>query len=139
MRRDEYEFYRTQKAEQADLALNTPTITSQSNGNAFQVANGLFGLSVKFSKPDSVEMVKIKKYYQSFGYECNEENASLSHPHSMSIANFFQFKGSWSLPNVDVALIEMMKAQFENGVRFWHNNNTPNPMIQDLIDNEILF
>lgn len=136
---DEYEFYRTQKAEQADLALNTPTITSQSNGNAFQVANGLFGLSVKFSKPDSLEMYKIKKYYQSFGYECNEENAYLSHPHSMSIANYFQFKGSWSLPNVDVALIEMMKAQFENGVRFWHNDNTSNPMIKDLIDNEILF
>ena len=136
---DEYEFYRSQKAEQADLALRTPTITSQSNGNAFQVANGIFGLSVKYAKPDALEMVRIKKYYNAFGHEINEDNIFLSHVHSMSIANYFQFKGSWTLPGVDVALIEMMKAQFENGVRFWHSDNTPNPMERDLIDNEILF
>ena len=136
---DEYEFYRSQKAEQADLALRTPTITSQSNGNAFQVANGIFGLSVKYAKPDALEMVRIKKYYNAFGHEINEDNIFLSHVHSMSIANYLQFKGSWTLPGVDVALIEMMKAQFENGVRFWHNDNTANPMERDLIDNEILF
>ena len=84
-------------------------------------------------------MVRIKKYYNAFGHEINEDNIFLSHVHSMSIANYFQFKGSWTLPGVDVALIEMMKAQFENGVRFWHSDNTPNPMERDLIDNEILF
>lgn len=136
---DEYEFYRNQKAEQADLALQAPTITSQTTGNLFQVANALFGLTVKFSKPEASEMDKIRKYYQSFGYQVNEENDYLSHIHSMTIANYLQFKGSWSIPNVPVAIVEMMKAQFENGVRLWHNNGTANPMTQNLMDNEIRF
>ena len=56
----------------------------------------------------------------------------------MSICNFLQFSGSWTIKGTDVSIIEMMKAQFENGVRFWHNNNTPNPMTQDVINNKIV-
>ena len=56
----------------------------------------------------------------------------------MSVCNYVQFSGSWTLPNVDVAIIEMMKAQFENGVRLWHNKNTRNPMIQNSLTNEIV-
>src|SRR5690625_5039147 len=48
---DEYEYYRTQKAEQADLALETPTITQQTTGNSFNIANDMFGIHFKYSKP----------------------------------------------------------------------------------------
>lgn len=132
---DEYEFYRTQKAEQADLALETPTITSQTNSNSFNIANDMFGIHLKFSKPSLSEMKKIKKYYKMFGYQIEDSSNSLDDIDSMSISNYVQFSGSWTIKGTDVALIEMMKAQFENGVRLWHNNNTKNPMDQDSINN----
>ena len=134
---DEYEFYRTQKAEQADLALQTPTITSQTNGNAFQIANDIFGLTLKFSAPNQYEWDKIKKYYKLFGYQVDEENTKLDDVQSMTIANYVQFSGNWTLPNVDNALIEQMKPQFENGVRLWHDNGTANPMNQNILLNEM--
>ena len=135
---DEYEYYRTQKAEQADLALETPTITSQTTGNSFNIANKMFGIHFKYSKPSNSEMNKIKKYYKLFGYQVNDQSAMLDSIDSMSICNYVQFSGSWSIPHADVAIIEMMKAQFENGVRFWHNNNTPNPMTQNVLNNKMV-
>lgn len=135
---DEQEYYKQQKAEQADLALETPTITSQTTGNSFNIANKMFGIHFKYSKPSKSEMDKIRKYYQLFGYQVNDKSTSLDKVNSMSLCNYVQFSGSWTLNNTDVALIEMMKAQFENGVRFWHNNNTPNPMTQNILNNKMV-
>lgn len=135
---DEYEYYRSQKAEQADMALETPTITSQTTGNSFNIANNMFGVHFKYSKPSDSEMNKIRKYYKLFGYQVNDQSAMLDSIDSMSICNYVQFSGSWSLLNADVGIIEMMKAQFENGVRFWHNNNTANPMTQNVLNNKMV-
>ena len=131
----DYEYYRQQKAQFADMALEAPTITEQTNSNSFQVANNIFGITLKCSKINSNEMDKIRKYYNAFGFEWNRENTTLNDVESMSICNYVKFKGSWTIPNADVALVEMMKAQFENGVRLWHNNNTANPMFQNLNQN----
>ena len=135
---DEYEYYRSQKAEQADLALETPTITSQTTGNSFNIANKMFGIHFKYSKPSNSEMNKIRKYYKLFGYQVNDQSAFLDRIDSMSICNYVQFSGSWSISHADVGIIEMMKAQFENGVRFWHNNNTANPMMQNVLNNQMV-
>lgn len=132
---DEYEFYRTQKAEQADLALETPTITQQTNGNSFNIANEMFGIHFKYSRPTLFEMDKIRKYYKLFGYDVRDQGDYLDRVDSMNICNFVQFEGSWTIPGADVALIEMMKAQFANGVRLWHNNGTRNPMQQNVLNN----
>lgn len=132
---DEYEYYRSQQAEQADLALETPTITQQTTGNSFNIANDMFGIHFKYSKPSQTEMKKIRKYYKLFGYELNDQSSSLDRLDSMNICNYVKFSGSWSIPDADVSLIEMMKAQFENGVRLWHDNKTANPMTQDVLNN----
>ena len=131
----DYEYYRQQKAQFADMALEAPTITEQTNSNSFQVANNIFGITLKCSKINSNEMDKIRKYYNAFGFEWNRENTTLNDVESMSICNYVKFKGSWTIPNADVALVEMMKAQFENGVRLWHNNGSVNPMFQNLNQN----
>ena len=131
----DYEYYRQQKAQYADMALEAPTITEQTNSNSFQVANNIFGITLKCSKINSNEMDKIRKYYNAFGFEWNRENTTLNDVESMSICNYVKFKGSWTIPNADVALVEMMKAQFENGVRLWHNNGSGNPMFQNLNQN----
>ena len=131
----DYEYYRQQKAQFADMQLEAPTITEQTNSNSFQVANNIFGITLKCSKINSNEMDKIRKYYNAFGFEWNRENTTLNDVESMSICNYVKFKGSWTIPNTDVALVEMMKAQFENGVRLWHNNGSSNPMFQNLNQN----
>lgn len=134
---DEYEYYRSQKAEQADMALETPSITQQTTGNSFNIANDMFGIHFKYSKPSPSEMNKIRKYYKLFGYQLNDQSTTLDKVNSMNLCNYIQFSGSWTIPNADVSIIEMMKAQFENGVRLWHNNDTPNPMDQDVLENKM--
>src|SRR5699024_11574786 len=58
-------------------SLETPTITQQSTGNSFNIANNMFGIHFKFSKPSKSEMNKIKKYYKLFGYELNDQGSKL--------------------------------------------------------------
>lgn len=135
---DEHDFYNQQKAEMADMALETPSITSQTNGNSFNIANKMFGIHFKYSKPSSNELNNIRKYYKLMGYALNQQGAQLDIVDSMSICNYVQFSGSWSLPGADVSIIEMMKAQFENGVRLWHNKGIPNPMSQNILDNKMV-
>lgn len=135
---DEYEYYRQQKAEQADMSLEVPSISEQSNGNSFNIANKVFGIHIKYSKPTDTELEKIKKYYKLFGYQVNDQSASLDKVDSMDVCNYLQFSGSWTIPGADVSIIEMMKAQFENGVRLWHNKDTRNPMIQNVLTNKMV-
>ena len=135
---DEHEYYRTQKAEQADMALETPGIMEQTNGNSFNIANNTFGIHIKYSKPTDSELTKIKKYYKLFGFELNDQSNTLDKIDSMDICNYVQFSGSWTIPDADVSIIEMMKAQFENGVRLWHNKDTRNPMIQNVVTNKMV-
>ena len=134
---DEYDYYRQQKAEQADMALEVPSISEQTNGNSFNIANNKFGIHIKYSKPTDSELNKIKKYYKLFGYQVNDQSNYLDKVNSMTVCNYVKFSGSWTIPGADVSIIEMMKAQFENGVRLWHNKNTRNPMIQNVLTNKI--
>lgn len=134
---EEYEYYRTQRAEFADLALSPPSVGSQTNGNSFQISNDIFGITLKLSKPTDVEFDKIRKYYSMFGYEINEEKRNIQSVESMSICNYLRFNGEWLLGGIDIGLMEQMKVLFQNGVRFWHNNNTPDPInTQNILDNK---
>ena len=67
----------------------------------------------------------------------NDQSNYLDKVNSMTVCNYVKFSGSWTIPGADVSIIEMMKAQFENGVRLWHNKNTRNPMIQNVLTNKI--
>ena len=134
---DEYDYYRQQKAEHADMALETPSISEQTTGNSFNIANDNFGIHIKYSKPTQSELDKIKKYYKLFGYQVNDKSSFLDPVNSMTICNYLQFRGSWYIRDIDVSINEMMKAQFENGVRFWHANGSPNPMTQNSLNNKM--
>ena len=61
------EYYRKQKAEFADLALTPATVTPSNKGFAFNIGNGIFGLTMKFSAPSEAELEKIRKYYNKIG------------------------------------------------------------------------
>ena len=133
---DEHDFYKQQQAEHKDMALNSDTVTGASNNNSLAIARGFFGLTVKHAQPTANEWKKVKTYYKMFGYLVNDENATIN-PRSMTICDYVQFSGQFMIDGIDIALNEMMKAQFENGVRFWHYNGQRRPMEQDILNNKI--
>src|SRR5699024_10423344 len=133
---DEHDFYERQQAEQKDMALSSDTVTGQSNNNSLAIARDFFGITVKHSQPTKQEWDKVKKYYKLFGYLVNDENARIN-PRTMTICDYVQFSGQFMIDGVDIALNEMMKAQFENGVRFWHYNNVSRPMEQNILNNKM--
>lgn len=132
---DEYEFYRTQKAQFKDMALTTPTITNQNYVNSLGIANKFYGLTFKAAAPTKKEMDKVRKYYQLFGFEINEQGTKLSDVQSMTICNYVQIRGNYTIENCDTWLVSQLKIQLENGVRFYHDNGLQNPFTQDLLEN----
>ena len=134
--KDEHDFYKQQQAEQKDMALENNSVTSQSNNNSLGIAERFFGVTVKHAQPTPKEWEKVKKYYKLFGYLVNDENSTVD-PRRMTIADYVQFSGQFMIDNIDIGLNEMMKAQFENGVRFWHYNGKSKPMEQNILNNKI--
>lgn len=126
----EYEFYRSQKAEFADKAISAPSITAQSNNNAFQIANNIYGIWVKYSSIDISEWNKVRRYHGLFGFEFNQQ-MRLASCESMDMLNFVKFAGNWKIKDCDPAIFALIKAQFENGVKLWHNTGKANPFTQD--------
>ena len=134
---DEYEYYREQKAQEMDLALTGNSITNQTYSNAFLIRNNKYGFHLKFSKPSQAEMIRVKMYYKLFGFDGGGKHGRPLSMTSNTIANYLQFKGSWYIPNVPPALMDILRIRMEMGVRFWHNNGSSNPMNQPIIFNQI--
>src|SRR5699024_10618606 len=91
---DEHDFYKQQQAEHKDMALNSDTVTGQSNNNSLAIARGFFGITVKHAQPSISEWNKIKTYYKMFGYLVNDENATVD-PRQMTICDYVQFSGQF--------------------------------------------
>ena len=133
---DEYDFYRDQKAEYKDLALQPPSTTSSEMGNAFQIANSINGLTMKIGVPAPVDVETLAKYYKMFGYELNDPNTTISPIDSMTVCNYLQISGTYTINGIDPTLMGMLKSLLEGGVRFWHNNGTSNPMNRNVQANK---
>ena len=54
----------------------------------------------------------------------------------MTVCNYLKISGTYTIPNVDPMLVVQLKALLETGVRFWHNDGTDNPMLQDIFKND---
>lgn len=133
---DDYEYYRTQKAQFDDMAMNAPTITEQSNANGLSVANGFYGISVKYSRCNDNELKQLIKYYNLMGFETNFQNEKISTLESMSICNYVKASGNLTTDGVDIAFTTQAEALLESGVRFWKWNNLKNPFSQNVLDNK---
>lgn len=133
---NEYEFYRTQKAEFDDKKITSPTVTSGTGSNNFLIGKKYFGCFLRFSCINSNDMEFVKKYHALFGFEFNK-NMNLESVESMPVVNFVKFSGNWNVPNIDTKIFSLIKAQLENGVKFWHNQNVDNPFKNDLVKNQI--
>src|SRR5699024_1229602 len=117
-----------------DMAISAPTVTSSAGGQSFQIANDIFGFTVKMSSPTQNELDRIRKYYSSMGFGL-EEMMSVYDVHSMTVCNFLQVEGSFKLDRVPTQFMEQIRALLLVGVRFWHNDGTNNPLRQNLLQN----
>lgn len=131
----EYEYYRQQQAQFADLAISAPSVGSQSTTQSFNIAKGIYGVTVAFSAiPDSALEI-VERYYNTFGFDFSGQNVRIEPIDSMPIMNYLQFTGNWNLDSVPSQFVQQLQITFENGVKLWHNNNTDNPFTQDLLKN----
>uniref|UniRef100_A0AB39U203 Tail fiber n=1 Tax=Staphylococcus phage vB_SauP_PSK TaxID=3240362 RepID=A0AB39U203_9CAUD len=133
---EEYNFYKQQQAEYKDLALQPPSVTESEMGNAFQIANSINGLTMKISVPSPKEITFLQKYYMLFGFEVNDYNTFIEPINSMTICNYLKCTGTYTIRDIDPMLMEQLKAILESGVRFWHNDGSGNPMLQNPLNNK---
>lgn len=129
------EYYRKQRAEFADLSLTPATVQPSNKGFAFNIGNGIFGLTMKFSAPTDAELEKIRKYYSMMGFEFNEKGI-VDDIHSMTICNYLQIDGQFKINGIPTQYMEQLKALLMAGVRFWHFNNKQNPLLQNPLENK---
>lgn len=132
----EYEFKRDQKAQMKTYELQKPSVTTVSYNNAVLMKAGDLGVTLNISLPASEEIRKHRNYYNLFGFEDN--GTRLYDVESMTICNWVQFRGNWSLHHVDIMTMTALQTIFENGVRFWHykeDGNKQNPMLNDIYEN----
>lgn len=134
MMSNEYEYYRQQKAELEDKAISAPTVSSQNNSQAFNIAKGIYGVTVKYASISPSDIQQIIKYHALFGFEFKQV-VPVEKVDSCKKCNFLQCTGNFSLKNVPSIFTPQLKATLENGVRFWKNNGCENPFKQSLFDN----
>ena len=134
MMSNEYEYYRQQKAELDDKAISAPTVSSQNNSQAFNIAKGIYGVTVKYQSISPSDIQQIINYHALFGFEFKQV-VPVEKVDSCKKCNFLQCTGNFSLKNVPSIFTPQLKATLENGVRFWKNNGGENPFKQSLFDN----
>ncbi len=138
---EEYNFYQNQEAQFKEMALATPTISAQTTGNAFAIANNIYGINMKFSCPDRREVEKLQRYHRLRGFDISEIRYQLSDINSMSMMNFVQFTCPTlssmfdDVQKFDPRLVPLMSIIFENGLKLWHNDDSPLPMNKDIMQN----
>ncbi|AAP42311.1 major tail protein [Streptococcus phage C1] len=132
---NEYEHYRDQKAQFKQMDALPNAITEGHVGYAPLFKQDKFGVHLRLGRISQDELNNVKKYYNMFGYECNDYSTKLSDITSMSICNWVQFKGIWTLPNVDTGHMNMLRALFEAGVRLWHKESD---MINNTVVNNVI-
>lgn len=131
----EYDYYRQQQAQFADMAIAAPSVGSQSTSQSFNIAKGIYGVTLGFSAIPNAAVEIVERYYNTFGFDFSGQNVPIRDINSLPIMNYLQFSGNWNLDNVPAQFVQQLQLTFENGVKLWHNNNTDNPFTQDLINN----
>lgn len=134
MMSNEYEYYRQQKAELEDKAISAPTVSSQNNSQAFNIAKGIYGVTAKYESISTNDIQQVIKYHALFGFEFKQV-VPVEKVDSCKKCNYLQCTGNFCLKNVPSIFTPQLKATLENGVRFWKNNDTDNPFSQALFDN----
>lgn len=118
---DEYEYYRTQKAQMNQWKIAPPTVSEGGYSNSVLNKTGDYGIWLKVSTINNNEINSLRRYYGAFGHEAMPNDNQIYNVNSMSKANWVQFKGNYWINDIDRELFDQLKTLFEGGVRLWHN------------------
>ena len=118
---DEYEYYRSQKAQMNQWKIAPPTVSEGGYSNSVLNKTGDYGIWLKVSTINNNELNSLRRYYGSFGHEAMPNDNQIYNVNSMSKANWVQFKGNYWINDIDRELFDQLKTLFEGGVRLWHN------------------
>ena len=118
---DEYEYYRTQKAQMNQWKIAPPTVSEGGYTNSVLNKTGDYGIWLKVSTISYDELNSLRRYYGCFGHEAMPNDNKIYNVNSMSKANWVQFKGNYWIDDIDRELFDQLKTLFEGGVRLWHN------------------
>ena len=120
---DEYEYYRSQKAQMNQWKISPPTVSEGGYTNSVLNKTGDYGIWLKVSTINNNELNSLRRYYGAFGHEAMPNDNQIYNVNSMSKANWVQFKGNYWINDIDRELFDQLKTLFEGGVRLWHNYN----------------
>ena len=118
---DEYEYYRSQKAQMNQWKIAPPTVSEGGYSNSVLNKTGDYGIWLKVSTINTNELNSLRRYYGAFGHEAMANDNQIYNVNSMSKANWVQFKGNYWINDIDRELFDQLKTLFEGGVRLWHN------------------
>lgn len=134
---DEYEYYRNQKAQMNQWKISPPTVSEGSYSNATLSKRGDWGIWLKVSTINNIELKSLRRYYGNFGHEAMTSDNQIFNVNSMSKSNWVQFKGNYWINDIDRELFDQLKTLFEGGVRLWHNYNDLSNR-SDMSDNNVI-
>ena len=118
---DEYEYYRSQKAQMNQWKISPPTVSEGGYTNSVLNKTGDYGIWLKVSTINNNELNSLRRYYGAFGHEAIPNDNQIYNVNSMSKANWVQFKGNYWINDIDRELFDQLKTLFEGGVRLWHS------------------
>lgn len=120
---NEYEQQRQWVAQDNQAMVTPPSVNVPEATNSIQFADGVCGFVLKIFAPTPLEVLANMQYFGKYGYDDSSRSTRLYDITSMSRCNWVQFKGNYTIPDVDTELLTQLKTLFEAGVRLWHNYN----------------
>ena len=118
---NEYEYYRSQKAQFNQWKITPPTISEGSYSNSNLIKTNDYGIWLKVSRINDDELNNLRSYFGKFGFEAMSNDNTIYDVTSWEYCNWVQFRGNYVIPDIDRELFDVLKTIFEGGVRLFHS------------------
>lgn len=114
---------RQQTAKIQDAEITPPSLAGQSGGDALAIANGFFGIFLKFKtiRPEFGE--RLDEYFVRYGCRVNKLDSILSYLRSRENFNYIQTVGCKLKGLVPGEYMSEFESAFDAGITFWHNGD----------------
>lgn len=124
--KNEYEYYRNQKAQYKQWGITPPTVTDGSYGSALLRKSQNWGVHMRVAVPEKSEVQKMQRYHGNYGFDVFGLVNDTGSLYTNSICNWLQFTGQWIIPDIDVNFMTQLQTLMEAGVRFFYDYNNLN-------------
>lgn len=122
---------RQQMAKIQDAEISPPTLSGQTGGDAFNISNGINGITLKWKTIREQYAENLDAYFTRYGYAINKIDVPVLRTNLNF--NYIQTTGIILAGNIPQDDMEQLKDMFDNGTTIWHNGKlgqyTDNPYI----------